>query len=69
MRLIRPGRTRDGENVAETEGGLESGSEGALEAWQPLSVTDIEGGETVFLREMSRGTHVGRAIDAIVTET
>lgn len=34
-----------------------------------MSVTDVEGGELVLLREITRGTHVGRAIDAIVTES
>lgn len=64
VRLISPATSRDGEEGVETRGGLE-----AVETWQPLSVTDIEGGETVLLREISRGTHVGRAIDAMVTES
>lgn len=37
--------------------------------WKPLSVTDIEGGEDVLVREVGRGTHVGRPIDAVVTES
>lgn len=61
----------DGGKALGTEEGLASGlgSEGATEGWQPLSVTDVEGGETLLLREISRGTHVGRAIDAVVIET
>lgn len=49
--------------------GSRSGSGVAVEGWRPLSVTDVEGGETLLLREKNRGTHVGRAIDAVVTET
>lgn len=37
--------------------------------WRPLSVTDVEGGEPLLMREVRRGTHVGRAIDAIVSES
>lgn len=69
VRLISPIRSKDGEEGSETEGGVELRSEEAVETWQPLSVTDIEGGETVLLREISRGTHMGRAIDAVVTES
>lgn len=36
--------------------------------WKPLSVTDVEGGEVVLVREVGRGTHVGRPIDAVVAE-
>lgn len=70
VRLICPGSAAieigsvDGEKGSGAEGGLEVG-----EAWHPLSVTDVEGGESLLLREISRGTHVGQVIDAIVTET
>lgn len=39
------------------------------EGWRPLPVTDIEMGEAVLLREATRGTHVGRPIDATVNES
>ncbi|CAM9956873.1 unnamed protein product [Scytosiphon promiscuus] len=42
---------------------------GKVEDWQPLSVTDVEGGEALLVREITRGTHMGKAIDASVTET
>lgn len=73
VRLICPGERGtaidgvDWEEVSGAERGAEEA--GAAEAWHPLSVTDVEGGESLFLREISRGTHVGQAIDAIVTET
>eukprot|EP00903_Cladosiphon_okamuranus_P018913 g17395.t1 len=73
VRLICPGRYStavdgvDYEGLSEPEGGFQE--VGAAEAWHPLPVTHVEGGESVFLREMSRGTHVGQVIDAIVTET
>ena len=70
VRLICPGRTAAlCEKGSGGEGGLEVDAEGTAEAWHPLSVTDVEGGESLLLREISRGTHVGQAIDAIVTET
>lgn len=72
VRLICPGAAIDGvdgEKGSGGEGGLEVDAEGTAEAWHPLSVTDVEGGESLLLREISRGTHVGQAIDAIVTET
>lgn len=42
---------------------------GKVEDWQPLSVTDVEGGEALLIREITRGTHMGKAIDASVTES
>ncbi|CAM9687725.1 unnamed protein product, partial [Hapterophycus canaliculatus] len=42
---------------------------GKVEDWQPLSVTDVEGGETLLVREITRGTHMGKAIDASVIES
>lgn len=73
VRLICPGSTAidgvGGEEAPGIEGGLEVHAGAAVEAWHPLSVTDVEGGESLLLREISRGTHVGQAIDAIVTET
>lgn len=72
VRFISPTSTTadDGEKGLGEEGGLALGlGLGSVEGWQPLSVTDVEGGETLLLREIRRGTHVGRAIDAVVTET
>ncbi|CAM9620678.1 unnamed protein product [Discosporangium mesarthrocarpum] len=36
--------------------------------WKPLSVTDVEGGESILVREVSWGTHVGQAINSVVVE-
>lgn len=52
-----------------TSGESDAGAWGEVGRWRPLSVTDIEGGEALLLREASRGTHVGKAIDAVVTES
>lgn len=74
VRLISPTSSGkksevDPAGTPETKRTVEGFVEGAVEEWSPLSVTDVEGGEPLLLREITRGTHVGRAIDAAVTET
>lgn len=61
VKLISPTSTTSGHDLEK------NGT--AADGWYPLSVTDVEGGELLLLREISRGTHVGRAIDAVVTES
>lgn len=43
--------------------------EGAGARWKPLSVTDVQGEELLLIREVSKGTHIGRVIDAVVMES
>ncbi|CAN0394175.1 unnamed protein product, partial [Ectocarpus fasciculatus] len=69
VRLISPTQPDATTEKKSGETELEVDSSGSGEGWVPLSVTDVEGGEGLLLREISRGTHVGRAIDAVVTET
>ena len=75
MKLISPTTTGSGDAVETGATAPTATSGNALETtatvdgWYPLSVTDVDGGELVLLREISRGTHVGRAIDAVVTES
>ena len=72
VKLISPTTTRSGDGLgarATTVGGDDVETSGSVDGWSPLSVTDVEGGELLLLREISRGTHVGRTIDAVVTES
>ncbi|CAM9660439.1 unnamed protein product [Laminaria digitata] len=75
VKLISPTTTPSGDalepgtSAATTRGGAAPETSATVDGWFPLSVTDVEGGELVLLREISRGTHVGRAIDAFVTES
>ncbi|CBJ32971.1 Similar to 3-Dehydroquinate Synthase [Ectocarpus siliculosus] len=69
VRLISPTQPETTAEKNSNESESEADSSGSGGGWVPLSVTDIEGGEDLLLREISRGTHVGRAIDAVVTET
>ncbi|CAM9801897.1 unnamed protein product [Ectocarpus sp. 6 AP-2014] len=69
VRLISPTQPETTAEKKSNESESEADSSGSGGGWVPLSVTDIEGGEDLLLREISRGTHVGRAIDAVVTET
>lgn len=58
VRLIQPPRSGDEQAVR-----------GDDAEWQPLAVTDMEGGELVLVRETERGRHVGKLIEAAVTES
>ncbi|CAN0169453.1 unnamed protein product [Ectocarpus sp. 13 AM-2016] len=69
VRLISPTQPEVTAEKIRDESESEADTSGSRGGWVPLSVTDIEGGEDLLLRQISRGTHVGRAIDAVVTET
>ncbi|CAB1110188.1 unnamed protein product [Ectocarpus sp. CCAP 1310/34] len=69
VRLISPTQPEATAEKSKDDSKSEVDTSGSGRGWVPLSVTNIEGGEDLLLREISRGTHVGRAIDAVVTET
>ncbi|CAM9770487.1 unnamed protein product [Ascophyllum nodosum] len=66
VRLISP---VDIDNDDVSNAGADAGGAEIFENWRPLAVTDLEGGEPLFLLEASRGTHIGRPIDAVVNES